>query len=229
MPTTQGVTLIEREGDMWRVRLERLSGALAEDEVPSAAVELLPNWSFHGRSAERKVPATAVGALPNWPFLGVSIACLRSFVEAHEQLIQGATTEDVCERVCKPITEKAQESVAACLARLADVADRSFVGSPTIFISHARRYLFSDLVAAVSAHVESLPESDREAQYVWLDIFSQYQHWIGDIGTAQRPCNWDVVFQLTTAAIGHTCLVYALKKDSYRMFLMFSSISSRRP
>jgi len=44
---------------------------------------------------------------------------------------------------------------------------------------------------------------------VWLDIFSQYQHWIGDVGTAQRPCNWDVVFQLTTAAIGHTCLVFA--------------------
>ena len=44
---------------------------------------------------EREVPAAAVGALPNWPFLGVSVACLRAFAEAHEALLAGATTEDV--------------------------------------------------------------------------------------------------------------------------------------
>ena len=181
----------------WRVRLERLGG----DEAPK----------------ECKVSAAAIGALPNWPFLGVSVACLRAFARAHEALLVDATTEDVCERVCKPLTETAGDSLAACLVRLGavdPVTGVPFAAAPTIFVSHARKYLFRDLVDAVCAHVSSLPEEEHERHYVWLDIFSQYQHWIGDVGTAQRPCNWDVVFQLTTAAIGHTCLVFAPWRDA---------------
>jgi hypothetical protein len=113
------------------------------------------------------------------------------FALAHEALLVDATTEDVCERVCKPLTETAGDSLAACLVRL-----------------------FRDLIDTVCVHVSSLPEEEHERHYVWLDIFSQYQHWIGDVGTAQRPCNWDVVFQLTTAAIGHTCLVFAPWRDA---------------
>jgi tetratricopeptide (TPR) repeat protein len=182
---------------LWRVRLERLGNG----DAPM----------------ERKVSAAAIGALPNWPFLGVSVACLRAFAHAHEALLVDATTEDVCERVCKPLTETAGDSLSACLVRLgaADPATGvPFAAAPTIFVSHARKYLFRDLVEAVCAHVSSLPEEEHERHYVWLDIFSQYQHWIGDVGTAQRPCNWDVVFQLTTAAIGHTCLVFAPWRDA---------------
>ncbi|KOO35380.1 tpr repeat-containing protein, partial [Chrysochromulina tobinii] len=169
----QGVTLLEKLGSSdgrWRVRLERLGDGDAPKEC--------------------KVSAAAIGALPNWPFLGVSVACLRAFARAHEALLVDATTEDVCERVCKPLTETAGDSLAACLVRLgaADpVTGVPLAAAPTIFVSHARKY---------------------------LDIFSQYQHWIGDVGTAQRPCNWDVVFQLTTAAIGHTCLVFAPWRDA---------------
>ena len=196
----QGVTLLEKLGSSdgrWRVRLERLG----DGDAPT----------------ERVVSAAAVGALPNWPFLGVSVACLRAFARAHEALLVDATTEDVCERVCKPLTETAGDSLAACLVRLgaADpVTGVPLAAAPTIFVSHARKYLFRDLVDAVCAHVSSLPEEEHERHYVWLDIFSQYQHWIGDVGTAQRPCNWDVVFQLTTAAIGHTCLVFAPWRDA---------------
>ena len=196
----QGVTLLEKLGSSdgrWRVRLERLG----DGDAPT----------------ERVVSAAAIGALPNWPFLGVSVACLRAFARAHEALLVDATTEDVCERVCKPLTETAGDSLAACLVRLgaADpVTGVPLAAAPTIFVSHARKYLFRDLVDAVCAHVSSLPEEEHERHYVWLDIFSQYQHWIGDVGTAQRPCNWDVVFQLTTAAIGHTCLVFAPWRDA---------------
>ena len=161
--------------------------------------------------------AAAVGALPNWPFLGVSVACLRAFARAHEALLVDATTEDVCERVCKPLTETAGDSLAACLVRLGatdPATGAPWAAAPTIFVSHARKYLFRDLLDTVCAHVSSLPEEEHERHYVWLDIFSQYQHWIGDVGTAQRPCNWDVVFQLTTAAIGHTCLVFAPWRDA---------------
>ena len=196
----QGVTLLEKLGSSdgrWRVRLEQLG----DGKTP----------------VEREVSAAAIGALPNWPFLGVSVACLRAFARAHEVLLVDATTEDVCERVCKPLTETAGDSLAACLVRLgaADpVTGVPYAAAPTIFVSHARKYLFRDLIDTVCAHVSSLPEEEHERHYVWLDIFSQYQHWIGDVGTAQRPCNWDVVFQLTTAAIGHTCLVFAPWRDA---------------
>ena len=196
----QGVTLVEKLGSSdgrWRVRLERLG----DGKTP----------------VEREMSAAAIGALPNWPFLGVSVACLRAFARAHEALLVDATTEDVCERVCKPLTETAGDSLAACLVRLgaADpVTGVTYAAAPTIFVSHARKYLFRDLLDTVCAHVSSLPEEEHGRHYVWLDIFSQYQHWIGDVGTAQRPCNWDVVFQLTTAAIGHTCLVFAPWRDA---------------
>ena len=104
----------------WRVRLERLGG----DEAPK----------------ECKVSAAAIGALPNWPFLGVSVACLRAFARAHEALLVDATTEDVCERVCKPLTETAGDSLAACLVRLGAVDPATGVplaAAPTIFVSHA--------------------------------------------------------------------------------------------
>ena len=62
---------------------------------------------------------------------------------------------------------------------------------------------------------------------VAADIFSQYQHWIGDVGTARRPCNWDVVFQLTTAKIGHTCLVFAPWRDAvplHRAWILWEAL-----
>jgi hypothetical protein len=122
---TQGVTLLEKLGSsdgQWRVRLERLG----DGDAPM----------------EREVSAAAIGALPNWPFLGVSVACLRAFARAHEALLVDATTEDVCERVCKPLTEMAEDSLAACLVRLgaADpVTGAPLAAAPTIFVSLARR------------------------------------------------------------------------------------------
>ena len=79
------------------------------------------------------------------------------------------------------------------------------MGAPTPFVSHARKYRFADLLATVEAFAAKQPEPERV--YVWLDIFTQYQHWIGDVGTPARICNWDVVFELTIAHIGHTCFV----------------------
>ena len=155
----KGVILVEELGHddpgasgSWRVRVERLG-----DAAPT----------------EHEVPATAVGPLPNWPFLGVSVACLRAFLSAHEGLLAGATTEDVCERVCKPLTESAGDSIAACLVRLgaADTATGTpFAAPPTIFVSHARKYVFQDLVETVAAHVDSMPEDQRDTQYLWLGI-----------------------------------------------------------
>lgn len=97
-------------------------------------------------------------------------------------------------------------------ARYLAASGRSFVAAPTAFVSHARAYKFAELVAAVEDFAASQP--NPEEVYVWLDVFSQSQHWLGEVGSAERPCNWDVVFQLTTAAIGHTCLIFSPWRDA---------------
>ena len=65
--------------------------------------------------------------------------------------------------------------------------------------------------------------------YVWLDIFCQYQHWLGDVGSERRWVNWDVVFQLTIAAIGRTCFVLSPWKDPVplrRAWMLWEALST---
>ena len=150
-----------------------------------------------------EVPEDSVWPLPNWPFRGVSVACLRAFAAAHERQLSSASTEEVCQRICKPLTATAKDSLAACLERTQHGC--AYVGHPTAFVSHARKYKFADLVDAVEEFAAA--QADPDKVFVWLDIFSQYQHWISEAGSPERACNWDVVFQLTTSALRHTCLV----------------------
>ena len=178
-----GVLLARKSPGSWVVRVQRLTAA----------------------TEELTVSDESACALPNWPFLGVSLACLRAFEAQFELQLASASTEDACERVVKPLTEGANASLAACLARVgaSDEAGFPFVSKPTCFVSHARKYPFTDLIAAIEAHAAEQPGPI----YVWVDIFSQCQHWIGEVGSVERVCNWDVVFQLTIRAIGQTCLV----------------------
>ena len=181
-----GATLVDETCGGWLVQPQRLS------KVPEAPIA---------------VPAQCVGALPNWPLLGISVACLRAFAGAHGEQLADATTEEVCNRVCKPLTEAPGRSLCTCIqhVRATDAEGRPFVGAPTAFVSHARAYRFSDLLASIEKYARKQPEPDEV--YVWLDVFSQHQHWVGDVGSAARVVNWDVVFELTIAAIGSTCFV----------------------
>ena len=180
-----GGWLVEHRGkNMWRVQLPTAGDVI--DTVPGS-----------------------LAPLPNWPFLGVSVMCLRQFMNAHCTQLEGASTEEVCDRVIKPLTKAAHASLAACLLRVGavDKAGCPLVAKATAFISHARKYRFADLVEAVALFVDQ--QDDPSSVYVWIDVFSQNQHWLGDVGSDRRIVNWDVVFQLTIASIGLTCLVLA--------------------
>ena len=89
-----GATLVNDTCGGWLVQPQRL-GMLAEAPIA--------------------VPAQCVGALPNWPLLGVSVACLRAFAGAHGEQLADATTEEVCNRVCKPLTEAPGRSLCTCI------------------------------------------------------------------------------------------------------------------
>jgi len=85
-------------------------------------------------------------------------------------LLVDATTEDVCERVCLPLTETAGDSLAACLVRseaVDPVTGVPLAAAPTIFISHApnptfRRWRSSATPrTAAWLHLERLVEGLR--------------------------------------------------------------------
>jgi hypothetical protein len=72
----------------------------------------------------------------------------------------------------KPLTES-----RACA--LLDTLPKAEVGRATVFVSHAWRYVFEDVVSAIEmADTSSPPE---EARY-WFDLVNNSQH-----GTAERP------------------------------------------
>ena len=130
------------------------------------------------------VPAECALPLPNWPFLGVSVACLHAFADAFglreplDEATRGerdATTEDVVNRIVKPLTEEKGESLAALLQGAGAVDSETgspFVGRPTVFVSHARKYRFIDLLMAVNDFSATI-WNEEEEDYFWIDIFSQ--------------------------------------------------------
>ena len=152
------------------------------------------------------VPSSCLVPLPGYPLVGVSVACLRSFVEAHHDQLEDLTTEEVCERIVKPLTKQARESLGRCVeaSRAVDVATGApLAGWPTVFISHARMYRFVDLVEAIATHCEGLDATSQAAPtYCWVDIFSQCQHM-----DLHRLVRWPSVFLHTIRLIGNTCLV----------------------
>jgi hypothetical protein len=72
-------------------------------------------------------------------------------------------------------TTPPQGTRSFCRLLMDDPATASFVGKPTAFLSHAWVYRFRNLVDAVQAYVESLPEGSDE-DFFWFDCFSLDQH-----------------------------------------------------
>lgn len=89
-------------------------GAYIIDKTFEGAVRVQPAGTAGAkdRPPEVIVKPDHLGKLPNWPLLGVSLKCLRSFAGAHAAQIVGATTEDVCDWIIKPLTAQPKASAA---------------------------------------------------------------------------------------------------------------------
>ena len=88
--------------------------------------------------------------LPAFEMAGVSLACLRHFWDQHSpgRIDPKSTTSDVCAHLVLPLTAKHSESLTAALERVkaADAHGRPFVAPATVFVSHAWRYQFVDVM-----------------------------------------------------------------------------------
>ena len=107
----------------------------------------------------------------------------------------------------KPLTERAGSSLAAALGRIPKTVDprtgAPYVSRATVFVSHAWKYNFEELLEALEAHVASVEEP--ASVYFWLDVFVVNQHTNMD----KPKIWWTVTFREAIRSIGETCLVLA--------------------
>ncbi|XRB19427.1 coatomer subunit epsilon [Pseudoscourfieldia marina] len=101
------------------------------------------------------------------------------------------TTNDVCFGIVKPATEHVRTSYAKMLEN----TQPGEVQDATVFVSHAWKYTFVDVVDALS--------SLSENAFVWFDVFTVNQH-----ASLQVPPDWwFTTFKVAVASIGHTVLI----------------------
>ncbi|XRB17491.1 EF-hand domain-containing protein [Pseudoscourfieldia marina] len=101
------------------------------------------------------------------------------------------TTNDVCFGIVKPATEQVKTSYAEMLSD----TEPHEVQDATVFVSHAWKYTFVNVVDALSNVYENA--------YVWFDVFTVNQH-----ASLQVPSDWwFTTFKEAVASIGHTVLV----------------------
>ncbi|KDO28144.1 hypothetical protein SPRG_06191 [Saprolegnia parasitica CBS 223.65] len=136
--------------------------------------------------------------VPGFPSLGVSAASLVAWKDelmAQGRLSPSMTTSDVCESVVKPATFGLNMSFAETMAAPA-------IAPATHFVSHAWKYAFVDLVAAIE--IFALAEGG-EYPYFWLDLLVVDQH-----NAPSRPHTWwSTTFVSAIGAIGKVVLVFS--------------------
>jgi hypothetical protein len=120
----------------------------------------------------------------------------------------------VVNAIIKPATLRAGEHGASCsfAQRLRatgarDAHGRASVAPATRFVSHAWRYVFADLLEALSEHAERerAADADEAPAHYWLDFLACNQHMTLDVPHEW----WSSTFRNSVAAIRHTVLVLA--------------------
>jgi tetratricopeptide (TPR) repeat protein len=113
---------------------------------------------------------------PSFPTIGVKFSVFKHFVtinggidnfinnnNSNEPMI----TTDVCDKFLKPLTSESNQSYCELLQQQNSID----VGEATVFISHAWKYNFVDVIEALEHHFISEPDT-----FIWFDLFSNNQH-----------------------------------------------------
>ena len=140
-----------------------------------------------------------------FPKIGVSIHFLNNFVNACQDYFTltntlstrsfiELTTTDVCESIIKPLTKRYQLS----LSELLHQCEYPGIGKATVFISHAWKYKFIDVVNALQTHFHKSLDT-----IVWIDLFSINQHrW-----NKKTFAWWSTTLQQGIGTLGRTVMV----------------------
>ena len=104
-----------------------------------------------------------------FPKSGVKLSYIEEFFTAcgGRDKLEGLTTTEVCDQYIKPLTEQSKSSYCDLLKH----QNHGAVGQATVFISHAWRYKFLNVVSALLYHLRDEPD-----KVIWFDLFSNNQH-----------------------------------------------------
>eukprot|EP01039_Chlorochromonas_danica_P005010 gene5011-5501_t len=156
-----------------------------------------------------------------FPKHGIRLSHFQVFIErcgGYDKL-QGKTTAQVCEEYVKPMTTITSFSnneikkLSYCEMLKRNIQDRQIaVGIATIFISHAWKFLFLDVVEALRYHLKE--ERHEHSNHLddpilWFDLFSNNQH-----EAPKLDFNWwSSTFKSAIREFGHTILVLSPWQD----------------
>eukprot|EP00605_Chrysophyceae_sp_TOSAG23-4_P001667 GSChrysophyteH1.ASY1.ANO1.1829.1 assembled CDS len=109
--------------------------------------------------------------LPPFPTVGVKLSVFLKFINDNGGrdafLKEPLTTTDVCNKFLKPITSEKEQSYCEYLQE----QKSPDVGEASVFISHAWKYTFVEVVDALEDHFYNEPDI-----FIWFDLFSNNQH-----------------------------------------------------
>ena len=141
--------------------------------------------------------------MDNFPKHGVKLAFFAEFIDevcgGRHNLID-VTTSDVCERYVRPATD--DKSSYCDLLKLQ--IHPAYGAVATVFISHAWKYKFLDVVDALLYHFRDAPET-----IVWFDLFTNNQHMSAHMNFDW----WSTTFKSAIAEFGHTVMVMSPWND----------------
>eukprot|EP00808_Paulinella_micropora_P032310 g52520.t1 len=173
--------------------------------APVMGAETLTRQAAAATSLTRPAPRDAKEASSPIPRRGVSVALLLATYQrwhAAGRLVAGTTTDDVVRDLVKPATADQKCSYVELLARSQDPQDRAGVATATVFLSHAWKHSFKNVVEAIAAHWPDKGDL-RSRTFLWFDIFTVNQH-----ETAKVDQNfWFNAFRENVKDIGHTVLI----------------------
>jgi hypothetical protein len=152
-------------------------------------------YIFEVMAAEKKV-------LP-FPKEGVRFQAFYKFIEecGGRENIKGLTTTDVCQKYLMPMTVDNKESYIDYLRRHERVSE---FGIASVFISHAWKFVFLDVLDALENHFNKDPDI-----VLWFDLFGNNQHSAPDLDFTW----WSTTFKSAIAQFGHTVLILAPWSD----------------
>ena len=143
---------------------------------------------------------TTVDASAEFPKLGIKCFAFSEFVDKiGKHNVEGLTTTEVCDNYVKPFT-LGKGSMCDYLK----CSNSENVGVASVFISHAWKYIFLDVVSALERHFAATPDT-----IIWFDLFSNDQnnapnldfHW------------WSTTFKTAIADLGRVVMVLAPWKE----------------
>ena len=149
---------------------------------------------------------------PEFPSLGVKLSHLQIFIEncGGREALKDLTTTEVCEEFVKPMTYINENSYCEMMR---DLNGEEAIGESNVFISHAWKYKFLEVIDLLQQYFNNNNNSNKENKedeiIIWFDIFSINQH-----KTLEVPEDyWYVTFQSAIKKFGRTVMILSPWND----------------